>query len=122
MIQVILAILFLTSCGQDYNSNAFDKLKYSGSLSVGSPEEERLVAAYSVIEKNCISCHNGYHNNYSSYKSSDNWVETGLVVPGDFENSFLVKKLKNYGGTMPQGGASLGSSEIEAIQSWIENL
>lgn len=122
MKKYLFLLIFLVSCGQDYNSNYFDSLKYSDSLGDGTPAGERFQAAYNILASNCISCHTGYHNSYSSFRTSSDWIDNGLVVQGDFENSFLVRKLKNYGGTMPQGGSSLGGSEMELIKVWIENL
>lgn len=110
------------SCGQDYNSNSFDKDKFSNDIDVSTPAGQQFAQAYSVIELNCISCHTGYHSTYASYKTSADWVSAGLVNAGDFENSYLILKLKNYGGNMPLSGSELSSDDIATLRSWIESL
>lgn len=118
----ILLLLLLISCGQDYNSNSFDEEKYNTKIETTSPEGLRFYNAYNVISTKCVSCHTSYHNSYASYKTSQHWLDSGLITANDFDNSFLILKLKNYGGSMPQGGAELSSDQITYLRDWIEGL
>lgn len=118
-----VAVLFLlVSCGQGFNSNSFDEQKYRSTLDTSTPAGQRFADAYAVIQNNCINCHSGRHDNYSFYKTSDDWINNGLINAGDFENSFIIRRLKNFGGDMPQGGSNLSDDEIESLQDWIDNL
>lgn len=118
----IFLVFLLFSCGQDYNSNSFDEQKYNTKIETDSPEGLRFYNAYNVINSKCISCHTSYHNGYANYTTSEKWIESGLVTANDFENSFLILKLKNYGGSMPQGGSELSSEQITYLKDWIEGL
>lgn len=124
MNKFLLIFLFLISaCGQDYNSNSFDETRFgSGNIDTSSPAGQRLAAAFNIIQTNCISCHSNYHSFYGTYTTDELWLNSGLVVAGDFEGSFLIQNLKNYGGSMPQGGSQLSSEQIEVLREWIEAL
>jgi len=113
-------ILFVfVSCGQDFNSNSFDKQRYGNT---GIDNTTPFGKAFNVIQTNCIDCHTGHHNIYSGYTTSQAWVNSGLVKAGDFAGSPLIIKLINYGGNMPQGGSQLNQTEITYLQDWINAL
>lgn len=119
---ILISFLFL-GCGQDFNSNSFDKERYGDTgIDTSTPAGQRFSKAYTVLENNCISCHTGYHNIYSGYTTSEAWIDAGLVVAGDFSGSFLIQKLQNYGGNMPQGSSQLSETEITNLNDWITNL
>lgn len=123
IIASILLLLLVISCGQNYNSNTFDKDIYQEvTIDVTSPEGERFYQAFNVIKDKCISCHTGYHNSYANYTTDAEWTASGLIVAGDYEGSFLRNKLKNYGGNMPASGSELSDSEIAYLEDWIVNL
>lgn len=123
MKKLFFLALFLIGCGQDFNSNSFDREKYGTTgIDTSTPAGLRLSKAYNVMATNCTSCHTGYHNIYASYTTNQQWIDAGLVVAGDFNGSFLIQKLQNFGGNMPQGGSQLGESEITNLQEWIDNL
>jgi mono/diheme cytochrome c family protein len=117
-----LFLLVLFSCGQDFNSNTFDESRYASNISANTAEGQRFLAAYNLIDSKCTSCHLGYHNSYSGYTTTDDWINNGLIVAGDFASSTLRNTLKNYGGDMPLQGSQFSDAEIEILQDWIDNL
>ncbi|MCO4794132.1 MAG: cytochrome c [Bacteriovoracaceae bacterium] len=123
MKRLIILFFLISSCGQDFNSNTFDKERYGNTgIDTSTPAGLRFSKAYNVVQTNCSSCHTGYHNIYSGYTTSQAWVDAGLVVAGDFTGSFIIQKLKNYGGNMPGGASQLSESEINYLSDWISNL
>jgi len=72
-----------------------------------------------IIQTKCISCHgsppsSGY--NFSSYSAL---LSAGVVSPGNAAGSQFYIQVN--AGLMPQGGPPLSSTEIQAIQDWINN-
>ena len=115
----MLALLILSSCGQDFNSNSFDRNVFSQTVETTSP----FGKAFAVLNSQCINCHEGnYHGEWSTYDTSDQWPAAGLVTRGDFDNSIIIRRLKNYGGDMPKGGSLLTEDEIASLRTWIEAL
>ena len=117
----LCSVFILTSC-QDYNSNTFDSVKYSGGSTETDPNFE---PAFDVITKNCINCHQGYHNTWASYTTNELWLAQGnLVIQGDQANSQLVRKIRNsfeVGANMPPSGP-ISEGEFVKIQTWITNI
>ena len=119
---LIFFLILLVSCGQDFNSNTFDQSRYASNIDANSPAGQRFLAAYNLIDSKCTNCHLGYHNSYAGYTTSDDWINNGLVVAGNFEASQLRNTLKNYGGDMPLQGSQFSDAEIEILQDWIDQL
>ncbi|MBL7666005.1 MAG: hypothetical protein JNM93_12795 [Bacteriovoracaceae bacterium] len=116
-ILVILSLIILSACGQDYNSNTADGFVYTPS-GIADPD---LSAAYDVLKIRCIQCH--YHTGWAAYKTNQQWVDAGLVISADFENSFLVRSLKNFpDGSMPKDSGPLPASELQTIEDWINSI
>ena len=117
-------MFFLVSCGQNYNSNSFDADRYGPEveIDISSPEGSRFAAAYNLLDSQCIKCHDGTHSFWAGFTTEQDWIDVGYVNAGDFDNSFIIKRLKNYGSDMPQGGQELTDNEIEILQEWINNL
>ncbi len=120
----LMAFLFLTlmisGCGQDYNSNYGDYGQYSPVEGIDSstPEGTRLLAAYKVMQGKCFQCHQ-----WSTYKTSAQWVSAGLVVAGNSGGSEVYTILKNNGGNMPPDPiAQLSSDEVNSIKAWIDGI
>ena len=110
-------VLCLSSCGQDYNSNYNDRGTYAD---IGIPPGDPLYNPYVILQNKCFSCHS---SEWQNYKTSAQWVNAGLVTPGNYNISKLKVNLKNYGGTMPPEPTSpLLSSELEILRVWINNL
>ncbi len=109
---LIFLLLFLGSCGQDYNSNYNDRGTYAD---IGIPAGTPLYNAYVLIQNRCFSCHSGA---WQDFKTDQAWMDSGLVSKGSFDTSTLRNKLQNYGGNMPR----LTSSEIDTLKTWINGL
>jgi len=76
-----------------------------------------------IFDFDCISCHGTAGGlNLESWAGIDAGGDTpgGVVVPGDPENSLIIKRLE---GTimpqMPQSLPPLSAPEIETIKQWI---
>ena len=118
--KIALIVLLLTYIGcQDYNSNTFDQDRYGEIELTGGAEFE---AAYSALQKNCMSCHR--HAQWAEYTNEQDWVQNeNLVVPGDAGQSQVVYRIINYGGAnsdMPVGGGQIPTAEYNAIKAWVE--
>lgn len=108
-IGLVLLILSLCSCLQTENSNSLDDDLYSDNDAV------RM-----IISQNCAACH-VYHA-----QSDAELMASGLVIPGDPENSKLYYRLVGSTGgngpkNMPTSGA-LTFTELTIIKEWIQNL
>jgi hypothetical protein len=112
MMRLIVSLFFITSCGQSNNSSSGDS-KYS---SAGSSD-----AAIAIINSRCISCHEGYHDNWSNFTTFADYEDAGLVVGGSPLSSILITRLKNSGGDMPKNGPALDADEYLAVENWITN-
>lgn len=124
LILSFLSLFLLVGC-QDFNSNSDDEGKYGGITT----QDAAFAAAYNILKNRCASCHvsGGYHSNYGTYKTSQNWIEQGLITAGSPDASFLVRQLKNYTGddgpaNMPLGTEKLSDEEYATIRAWITGL
>jgi len=112
---ILFFLIFLNSCGQDYNSNYNDRGTYAD---IGIPPGDPLYNSYIILQNKCFSCHV-----WGDYKTSAQWESAGLVTAGNFNGSTIIKSLKNYGGNMPKDPYSpLTSTEIESLKVWINSL
>jgi hypothetical protein len=116
---ILILSLLLCSCGQSYNSNSKDFLLSGNGI---DPSNTSLVEAFSVISNNCISCHSGYHNSWSNYKTDQQWIDSGNVSAGSALSSPLIIRLKNRGGDMPLLSSNLSESEYNSLVNWIDAL
>ena len=122
MLKIITTFIFLiglSSCGQDYNSNFNDQGQFSTfEIDTSTPAGARFNAAYKIIQTKCMACHN-----WSSYNTSDKWIQSGYVIPANYRGSAIISILKNYGGTMPKNPyAALPTTELDTLEAWITNL
>ena len=116
-IVLILSSLLFLGC-QDTNSNSYDKDKYDDPGGLGD-----FAQSYNILKTRCISCH--YHSGWSEYKTSDAWVKKDLVKPQDIDNSALIKRIVNYGGSssnMPVGEAGIPNNEYQVLVDWVKGL
>lgn len=112
---VAAAILVLSNCGQNYNSNSND---VTGSSNIDCGLYAKLCTAYPVIQHNhCFQCHS-----WSGYRTDEQWVQAGLVVPGSPNTSSLIKQLQNTGGDMPKDYSALSSDDIDTLKAWIQAI
>jgi uncharacterized membrane protein len=124
MIKTIIILPFLLflliGCGQDYNSSYNDAGQYSqiDGIDSSTPEGARLLAAYKVMQQKCFQCHQ-----WSNYKTSAQWINTGRVTVGNLSGSSIYTRLKNNNGDMPpEPLAQLTADELKAVKVWIEGI
>jgi hypothetical protein len=113
--------LIAFACGQDYNSNSGDERYGPVELPAGVCEGEagaRFCAAQQIISKRCFGC----HSDWSRFDTSQKWIDSGRIEPGQPDSSLTINRLINAGGDMPQGGPALPSDEYNALREWISNL
>lgn len=88
--------------------------------------EQQFLAAKSVLENRCVSCHNAAGSVSQTpldFSHEEEFVASGLVVPGKLAESRLITRLKNYpenipGRDMPTGG-ELTNAEYETLRQWV---
>jgi hypothetical protein len=110
-LKYIIFLIFLSGCGQSYNSNTFDESVISNSNQ-----------AYTVIKNQCTNCHSGYHSGWASYSTDQDWVNAGLVVSGNASSSLFMNRIKNEGGNMPLNGPALTDTDYQTLKDWINNM
>jgi hypothetical protein len=77
---------------------------------------------YPIFEASCIKCH-GVEKvsrglDLTSYeKTMTGSIKGPVVLPGDAENSLLVKLAVE--GKMPKQGAKLSPQQIEVVRNWV---
>jgi len=103
------------------------------SLPTSAPTEEEVQVApvsslsfskdvYPIFEASCIKCH-GVEKvsrglDLTSYeKTMTGSVKGPVVLPGDAENSLLVKLTVE--GKMPKQGAKLTPEQVEIVRNWV---
>lgn len=114
--------LFTLGCGQSFNSNTEDKNLLPSSF-CANQSQTQLCTANEIIQKKCTNCHtSNIHAFWAPFDTNEEWVASGRVIAGDADNSTLVKKLKNYGGNMPDQAPELSDTEAQAIKDWINSI
>jgi hypothetical protein len=103
------------------------------SLPTGAPTEEEVQVAtvsslsfskdvYPIFEASCIKCHGVEKVSRGLDLTSYAKIMTGsikgpVVLPGDAENSLLVKLTAE--GKMPKQGAKLTPEQVEIVRNWV---
>jgi hypothetical protein len=112
---VLSTITLISSCVQSYNSNYGDKATYGD---IGIDSSTNLYFAYKVIQSKCLPC----HSTWKDYKTSQQWIDEGLIVSGSPTSSSIYTNLSNVGGSMPKDPyESLTTEELAYIREWITN-
>lgn len=65
-----------------------------------------------ILQSNCVRCHG------EAITSYDTLAGSGLFVPGDSQNSTIIRVLQ--AGIMPRGGQRLSDADIQTIANWID--
>lgn len=120
----LFTFVLLLGC-QDYNSNTSDGIKYRD-IEVDDGGDPNFAAAKSVIDRRCVSCHSGAHNNWAN-RDNEQWLADPMmpVLRGDPDNSPLIIRTINTGGSsanMPLGGSAIPASEYTALKTWITSI
>ena len=76
-----------------------------------------------IFNANCGNCHLGSSSGGLNLSSYSNLMSDDVIVPGDLAASKLYDRItRNEGasGFMPEDGNSLSDSQIQLIETWIE--
>ena len=93
----------------------------------------RFADAKTVIDRNCVGCHDGSGNTRSlDLSDASDFINSGLVVPGRVDLSSLAFRLRNFNDTSPTGSdltmqnmppsGPISQSDYALIVDWITNL
>jgi len=116
-----LALLSPLGCGKVYNSSTYDATSY-GSAD-GSPQ---FLAAQAIIKADCAACHTRPSHQAWAGMSEADYINQGLIKPGNLSGSSLYTKIlgnrTSIPGNMPDGGTPLTAEELTTIENWILNI
>ena len=75
-----------------------------------------------VLNNKCLSCHQNY-----SFSSNQEWIDSGLVLPGDLKKSILFSSLRGAKQDGPENmppshSESLNKEELVTLKDWILHL
>jgi hypothetical protein len=118
--KLVLLLFILIGC-QDYNSNSGDRDLY-GPI-VLNESDPNFRPAYLVMQSRCMNCHR--HVQWANFKSNQDWIDANLVIPGQPEDSLLIKRIINsnqVGNNMPPGGSPLPDGEYDSLTEWVTNI
>ena len=117
---LVTGFIFLlsSSCGQDFNSNSGDKpVELTASCGDGRVGNTAFCQAMTIYQQQCFSC----HPTWADYKDEKAWIDSGLLVPGDIDQSKATNRLINYGSNMPLGGSALSAQDYQALKDWVNS-
>jgi uncharacterized membrane protein len=121
--KIFLLLIFLTAC-QDFNSNTSDRDKFGPSTLPGASSE--FNQAYKITQNRCVNCHTStIHNVWATYITEAAWIDSGLITPGNADNSLFIERIINSGhsnSNMPEGGSALPNAEYNDLKTWINGL
>src|SRR4051812_37990988 len=81
-----------SACGQDYNTFSGDEALSAGlRIDCSDPANAELCAAATALQKRCYSCHQAW----AGYTSSQEFIDSGLVIAGNAAGSRLITKTVN---------------------------
>lgn len=90
-----------------------------GSSTVVIKNSALTTSAMSILRNRCDSCHGSASAGLGGYRSSDDaesMVFQGYIIPGDANNSSLIKRCVDN--TMPPG-SPLSAVDIQTLKTWI---
>lgn len=93
-----------------------------------STEAALLNSTKQVLSRECLQCHvAGGGATRLDFQTTDQFIQAGLIVPGDPRSSKLIYRLKNFPGTdgsnnMPSTSRRLSDNDYQVIYSWINNM
>lgn len=115
---LLVAAGLVAGCGQDWNSNSGDGTLGDLIIDCSNPANDQLCAAATVLQSKCFSC----HSNWAAFDSSQDYVDAGMVVPGNTSASPIINRLVNSGSNMPPTGGALPASEYNALVAWVNGI
>lgn len=73
-----------------------------------------------IINTYCISCHGSFPS------TNEEWIANSRIVPGDPENSNLIKRMKvcstGSSANMPKNSEQVSDDDCQTLNLWIEYL
>ena len=130
-----LALSNLLDGVHTFNVRAYDKVGNVSvvstfSFTVSKPDPLALFnSAKTILNNRCNSCHTaGGPNGATSFAlaTEKEFINNGLVVPGDIANSKIIYRLKNY--TIDNGlrnmppGTALTAQEYTTLVNWVNGI
>jgi len=96
----------------------------------------RTTAALQLLATSCLSCHSAPRSANSpafngavvpaflTFTDDTQFVTSGLVVPGNTRNSWLMRSLKSWGdlNRMPKNGVALSAGGKKILEDWINGI
>ncbi len=110
------------------HSNMEDGTSESTSVSPEPTQVDRFQKAQLVLQNKCLSCHTpGGVASFSSFNLSSEqaFIDSGLVVPGDVNNSLLILRSQFSGGTnsnMPTDQREYSREDFLALYYWVREM
>ncbi len=131
---IFLGLLIFAGCTSGYNSINYKKRLASEEASSSETTTE-FAAAKGVLQQNCLSCHstNGQaHFSRMDYQFESEFIQAGLITPGDLDKSKLIHRTQGYIGpgpgpdvpfssNMPLNG-SISSKDLATLKAWVVAL
>jgi hypothetical protein len=90
---------------------------FSGDSALDVSPEMRVLSN-TLIQYQCLQCHSGY----SEYTDSQSWIDSGLIIPADADDSPLIRHLRGDDAIMPPSGSPVDDGTIDSIADWINGL
>jgi hypothetical protein len=105
----------------NYNSSTSDDLEYVEVTA--NDDDQNFARAFSIIKNKCANCHQQKHQQWYSFNSNQQWIESGLIVKSSAATSLLITKLYNNGppGNMPTEN-DLPNADYEFLKKWIDEM
>lgn len=93
------------------------------SLTLNQTKKLKYIQSNILENNSCVACH-GQLETSTTLELAKNLISDGWVIPGDSENSLLVKKIsgEEAGRRMPLDGEPLLESEVNEIKAFIDSL
>jgi hypothetical protein len=121
----VLIIPFQNCTPMHSNQEDFDE---GSSVTPEATQVDRFSKAMGVLKNQCIDCHSP--SGVASFASFDSlseqdFIERGLVVPGDVNSSPLILRSQFSGevnGNMPTDGRSYSREDFMALYYWVSEM
>lgn len=137
--QVLVAVIGMalavsgSSCKRAYHQvkslNQQSLSSSQGSLSTTELDLlDKFERAQAVLQAQCILCHNNQGDTGHPFELPNNnaFIQAGLIVPGQPDQSILIRRLKNYPletteiKNMPMG-SNITESDYQILVDWIKS-
>ena len=116
LLSTLILPLILISCKTEV-SDSNSKFKSLNSSTQGA--SAAFQEAQAIIARSCYECHAGGARNYAD-QTEESWKSHADIIAGNAEASPLYDSVVNK--RMPLGKPALSTSELETIQTWINEM